>query len=239
MNQTKVMIFDDNPAVHESLSKYLLNENMIVRNLYDGNRAIQEFKNFSPDIVILDIMMPGMSGTDICREIRKISNTPIIMLSAKSEEFDRILGLELGADDYVTKPFSPRELTVRIKNILRRSNQPEKSEKAQQNAKKSYLDLHVDMERYEVTVNSKIIESTPKEVEILAYFIDHAEKVVSREQLINALWGYEYYGNTRAVDNQIKRIRKKFADIDTDFIINSIYGVGYKLEKKEEKVNKC
>ncbi|MCR4745897.1 MAG: response regulator transcription factor [Lachnospiraceae bacterium] len=238
MNQTKVMIFDDNPAVHESLSKYLTNENMIIKSFFDGTNALQEFEKFSPDILILDIMMPGMSGTDICREIRKNSNVPIIMLSARSEEFDRVLGLELGADDYVTKPFSPRELTVRIKNILRRVN-PSQAANIN-NSVKTYLDLHVDTERYEVKVKNELIEATPKEVEILAYFIDHAEKVVSREQLINALWGYEYYGNTRAVDNQIKRIRKKIADINTEaeFTINSIYGVGYKLEKKEERIDK-
>lgn len=238
MNQTKVMIFDDNPAVHESLSKYLTNENMIIKSFFDGTNALQEFEKFSPDILILDIMMPGMSGTDICREIRKNSNVPIIMLSARSEEFDRVLGLELGADDYVTKPFSPRELTVRIKNILRRVN-PSQTANIN-NSVKTYLDLHVDTERYEVKVKNELIEATPKEVEILAYFIDHAEKVVSREQLINALWGYEYYGNTRAVDNQIKRIRKKIADINTEaeFTINSIYGVGYKLEKKEERIDK-
>lgn len=226
MNKIKILICDDSRAIHEALSAYLDSENMGYVSVFDGLSALQEARTNSFDLIILDIMMPGMIGTEVCKEIRKFSNVPIILLSAKGEEIDRILGLEIGADDYVVKPFSPREVVTRIKTILRRT-----STDTPQQKRISISDLIIDIEKYEVFVGGIKKDLTAKEIEILFYLANHKGIVFSREQILNHVWGYDYFGDTRAVDTQIKRIRKKIISDDIHFDIKSIYGVGYKFEE--------
>lgn len=227
-NKLKILICDDNIAVHESLSAYLKAENMDCFSAYDGVEALNKIKNEHYDIIILDIMMPKMFGTDVCREIRKTNDIPIIMLSARGEEFDRILGLELGADDYITKPFSPREIVVRVRTILKRL-QPQSTFQSRQ-GRIAIGEMTIDVEGYEARVTDIKLELTPKEIETLIYLAQNRNKVLTREQILNRVWGYDYFGDTRAVDTLIKRLRQKFPDSDKGFEIKAIYGVGYKLE---------
>jgi DNA-binding response OmpR family regulator len=223
MSKATVLICDDNIAVHESLKSYLREDNISVISVCDGESALEQLRLNNVDLVILDIMLPGISGTNVCREIRKSSVVAIIILSAKSEELDRIIGFELGADDYVTKPFSPREVARRVNAILRRLHT------AGERKKLSFAELSIFPEAYEAYVGDEKLEMTPKEIEILSYIVANAGKVLSREQIISAVWGYDYYGDTRAVDTQIKRLRQKLP-CGASFIIRSVYGVGYKLE---------
>ena len=220
-----VLICDDNIAVHESINAYLQAEGMNSESVYDGELALKLLQEKHFDLVVLDIMMPGLFGTEVCREIRKTSDIPILMLSSRSEEMDRIIGLEIGADDYITKPFSPREVVVRIKTILKRV-QPKK-----ENA--NYLkagNLAIDIDGYRVLVNNHEIEMTAKEVELLVFLVTSTGKVINREELLHRVWGYDYMGDTRTVDTLIKRIRQKIAQYSPDFSIKSVYGVGYKFE---------
>ncbi|XKF84476.1 response regulator transcription factor [Planococcus rifietoensis] len=220
-----VLICDDNIAVHESIDAYLQAEGMKSVSAYDGEEALKLLQENHYDLVVLDIMMPGIFGIDVCREIRKTSDIPIIMLSARSEEMDRIIGLEIGADDYLAKPFSPREVVVRIKKMLKRV-QPKKENI-------HYLkagNLSIDLDGYEILVNNQEIELTPKEVELLAFLVKNSGKVINREELLYKVWGYDYAGDTRTVDTLIKRIRQKVAKASPNFSIKSVYGVGYKFE---------
>jgi len=224
MGRATVLICDDNAAVHESLASYLREEEIAVISVYDGETALQRLLAGGIDLAILDIMLPGISGIDVCREVRAVSKVPIIMLSAKGEEHDVIIGLKLGADDYVTKPFSPREVVTRVNTIFRRLSPIIED-------KKLFLqELTIIPDAYEVYVSDKKIDLTPKETEILIYLVKNTGKVLSRDQILSAIWGYEYFGDTRAVDTQIKRIRQKLPTA-THFAIRSIYGVGYKLEE--------
>ncbi|MGK7377348.1 response regulator transcription factor [Planococcus sp. 1R117A] len=220
-----VLICDDNVAVHESINAYLQAEGMKSVSAYDGKLALELLEEKHFDLVVLDIMMPGLFGTEVCKEIRKTSDIPILMLSARSEEVDRIVGLEIGADDYITKPFSPREVVVRIKTILKRV-QPKKESPHFLKAG----NLSIDITGYEVHVNQQAIVLTAKEVELLAFLVNHTGKVVSREELLYKVWGYDYTGDTRTVDTLIKRLRQKIAKASPDFSIKSVYGVGYKFE---------
>ncbi|MEK3973776.1 response regulator transcription factor [Psychrobacillus sp. FSL K6-1267] len=220
-----ILICDDNVAVHESINAYLQAEGMNSVSAYDGEMSLKLLKENNFDLVVLDIMMPGLFGTEVCKEIRKTSDIPILMLSARSEEVDRIVGLEIGADDYITKPFSPREIVVRIKTILKRV-QPKKENT-------HYLkagNLSIDIDGYEVLINNQEIEFTAKEVEFLTFLVKNTGKVVNREELLYKVWGYDYIGDTRAVDTLIKRIRQKIAKASPEFSIKSVYGVGYKFE---------
>lgn len=227
MSTIKVLICDDSIAVHESLTSYLKAENIEVISVYDGESALAMLKREKIDLMILDIMLPKMFGTDVCREIRKTSEIPIIMLSAKGEELDRIIGLELGADDYVTKPFSPREVVTRVRTILKRIRP---SAKQAESHVIQAAELTLDIDAYELFVSDEKIEMTPKEIEVLHYLVKNTGKVMNREQILNAVWGYDYCGDTRAVDNQIKRIRQKLPEVGVHFSIKAIYGVGYKFE---------
>lgn len=220
-----VLVCDDNIAVHESLNAYLQAEGMSSVSAYDGEQALQLLTENQFDLVVLDIMMPGIFGTEVCKEIRKTSDIPILMLSARSEEIDRIIGLEIGADDYITKPFSPREVVVRIKTILKRV-QPKKENPQRLTGG----NLSIDVEGYEVRINGKLVELTAKETELLVFLLRNSGTVVNREELLYKVWGYDYLGDTRAVDTLIKRIRQKIAIASPDFSIKSIYGVGYKFE---------
>ncbi|MBU4540635.1 MAG: response regulator transcription factor [Firmicutes bacterium] len=226
MKAKKILICDDDRLTHEILSVYLNAEELRCHSVFNGRAALEKIANEAFDLVILDIMMPGLLGTDVCREIRKFSEVPIIMISAKDDEIDRILGLELGADDYIVKPFSPREVVLRIKKILTRleSGKNLVSKRIQQ------ADLIIDLDQYVLKVSGDTIECTPKELELLYYLVKNTGKVFSREQLLSEVWGYDYFGDTRAVDTQIKRLRKKMEQTNHAFEIKSVYGIGYKFE---------
>ncbi|MDN4495547.1 response regulator transcription factor [Ureibacillus aquaedulcis] len=225
-SKVTVLICDDNVAVHESINAYLQAENINSVSAFDGEQALDLLKKQQFDLVILDIMLPGLFGTEVCKEIRKTSDIPIIMLSARGEEMDRIIGLEIGADDYLTKPFSPREIVIRIKTILKRV-QPKQDTS---NILKA-SSLFIDIEGYEVLVNDTVMDLTAKEVELLAYLVKNKGRVINREELLYKVWGYNYIGDTRAVDTLIKRIRQKVSKGNPEFSIKSIYGVGYKFEE--------
>lgn len=220
-----ILICDDNIAVHESLSAYLKVENMKCVSVYDGEAVLERLKLEQFDLIVLDIMMPKIFGTDVCREIRKTSEIPIIMLSGKGEEFDRIMGLEIGADDYITKPFSPREVVVRIKTILKRV-----LPKAEKSSIFHVGKIDIDVDGYTAYVSGTKLELTPKEISTLAYLYQNKNKVMSRDQILNKIWGYDYFGDTRAVDTLVKRLRAKLPVSDLGFEIKTVYGVGYKLE---------
>lgn len=228
MNTYTVLICDDTDAVHESLKNFFQQENIRVISSFCGEDALKILKTSDISLIILDIMLPGMSGTDLCREIRKTSQIPILFLSAKGEEIDRIIGLELGADDYVTKPFSPREVVLRAKKLLTRTNSDSKKIILQ------YEELTVNTDTFEVFVKDNKVENmSAKEVRLLIYLLSNPHKVLNREQILKAVWDYECYCDTRAVDAVIKRIRQKLPLENVHFSIQSVYGVGYRLCRQE------
>lgn len=226
MGTHTVLICDDNIAIHSSLTSYLKAEGILVVSAYDGETALQELRHQAIDVVVLDVMLPGIDGYEVCREIRKYSDVHIIMLSARGEELDRIVGLEVGADDYVSKPFSPREVVIRIKKALKRLY-PKQDPK-----ELTLAELTVLPDSYEVYVRGQKIDMSSKEIDVLAFMVSNAGKALTREHILNAAWGYEYYGDTRVVDTLIKRLRQKLMKDDVHFSIRSIYGVGYKIEEK-------
>jgi DNA-binding response OmpR family regulator len=226
MGKYTVLICDDNLAVHHSLTSYLMAEGIDVISAYDGENALRELRLRPVDVVVLDVMLPGIDGHDVCREIRRQSDVYIIMLSAKGDEFDRIVGLEVGADDYVTKPFSPREMVIRIRKALKRLYSRQETKKL------SLAELTVLPDSYKAYVSGQEIEMTSKEIDVLSCMVTNTGKALTREHILNAAWGYEYYGDTRVVDTLVKRLRQKLLRDDVHFTIRSIYGVGYTLEEK-------
>ena len=223
-----ILICDDSQAVHDTISTYLKAEGMTFSSAYSGTEALQMFQSTQPDRILLDLMMPEMFGTDVCKEIRKSSSVPIIMLTARGEEMDRIIGLEIGADDYIVKPFSPREVVTRIKTILRRVLPAEKQTEPRKVF--THEQLRIDLDGYQLSVDGQDIPATPREIEIFYLLATHAGKVLSREQILSAVWGYSYLGDTRAVDTHIKRLRKKLPEDNAGWSLKAIYGVGYKFE---------
>lgn len=221
-----ILICDDDPVVHESLGLYLAAERFNSSSAYDGEQALEKARADNPDLIILDLMMPKRSGTEVCREIRRQSNVPIIMLTARGEEIDRVLGLELGADDYIVKPFSPREVIARIKAVLRRIGE----NTGESHALLRFDQLEINLDNYQVKVKGEVIACTPKEVEILHLLASHPGQVMDREQILSQVWGYDYFGDTRTVDTHIKRIRQKIAIDDAPWGLITVYGVGYKFE---------
>lgn len=221
----KILIADDDQIVREALGIYLKAEGFEPVDAFDGEEALAAI---TPEIVlcVLDIMMPKMSGIEVCREIRKNSQLPILMLTAKGEEIDRIVGLELGADDYIVKPFSPREVVARIKAVLRRTSEQPKSD----NSVINYNGLTIDLKSYTVTLRGEPVICTPKEIEILYMLASNPGQVFTREQLLSRVWGYDFAGETRTVDTHIKRIRAKLDSTGLGWSIKTIYGVGYKFE---------
>lgn len=221
-----ILICDDQHIIHETLSAYLKNEGFECISAFDGEQALAQFSEKKPDLVILDIMMPKKNGMDVCREIRQTNHVPIIMLTAKSEEIDRVLGLELGADDYIVKPFSAREVVARVKAVLRRyiRQQEEPGQIIR------YGGLEININNYDVRLDGERLPLTPKEVEIFQLLASHPGKVYSREKILSLVWGYDYFGDTRAVDTQIKRIRQKLPQEDIGWAIKTVYGVGYRFE---------
>ena len=223
----RILVADDDPNVHQSLNAYFRREGYQMISAYNGNQAVEQVRRTHPDIAILDIMMPGMDGLMVCREIRKDTNLPIIMLTAKSDEFDKLLGLEMGADDYITKPFSPREVVARVKAVLRRMHELRETEKA---VYLSVANLEIDMNAFTVRLNGQPIPCTPKETEILWTLASNPGMVFSREHLLQSIWGYDFLGDTRAVDSHIKRIRAKLCVEGNDWDIKTVWGVGYRFE---------
>ena len=209
-----ILICDDDPVVHESLGLYLDNDNFTHIDAYDGRESLEMAQASKPDLILLDVMMPEMSGLDVCRELRKTMATPIIMLTAKGEEIDKIVGLELGADDYIVKPFSPREVIARVKAVLRRFGDAPKPSSVL-----TFDGLEINLNNY-----------TPKEVEILYLLASHPGQVFGREQILESVWGVDYNGDSRTVDTHIKRIRQKITYDNAPWSIQTIYGIGYKFE---------
>lgn len=226
-SKTKVLVIDDDVNICELIKLYMEKEGFQVTTVYDGIKAMDVFKSFAPNIVVLDIMLPGADGWQVCREIRKISNIPIIMLSAKGETFDKVLGLELGADDYLVKPFEPKELVARLKAILRRYNNKEIDSK-----EVVYPNFVINKSNYTLKIYDKELELPPKELELLFFLASHPNKVFTREQLLEHVWGFDFYGDSRTVDVHIKRIREKIDQEGQNWQLKTVWGVGYKFEVK-------
>ena len=222
-----IMVVDDDENIAQLVRLYLEKEGFEVVSFSRGDSALTAFKSNPPALLLLDIMLPGMDGWDICKEIRKISEIPIIMLTAKGETFDKVLGLELGADDYIVKPFDPKEMLARVKAVLRRFNAVGTKEKII-----SYPNLVVNIGNYTVDYYGKTVEMPPKELELLYFLASHPNKVFTREQLLDQVWGYDFYGDTRTVDVHIKRLREKFSNPGDTWSIKTVWGVGYKFEVK-------
>ena len=239
MAVNKVLLVDDDPGIIEVLKLYFEKEGYQVSTCMQGDRAIGAFTQFKPDIVLLDLMLPGMDGNDICREIRKTSDTPIIMLTARTDTLDKIIGLELGADDYVPKPFEPKEVLARVKAVLRRTEKRDNNSVPEADAGKpddiiTYPGFSVDKIRYVVTVDGNEIYMPPKELELLFFLASNPNRVFTREQLLENVWGYDFYGESRTVDVHIKRIREKIENPDREqnWCIKTVWSKGYKFETR-------
>ncbi len=238
-DKQRILVVDDDESIAELVTLYLTKECYSTEIAADGEEALEKFKSFAPHLVLLDIMLPGIDGYEVCREIRKTSNVPIIMLSAKGEVFDKVLGLELGADDYIMKPFDSKELVARCKAVLRRIGQDADGAKSNVNTADTRntdagevvsLDgLVVNHTNYTVVYNGKKLEMPPKELELLYYLAANPNRVFTREQLLDKIWGYEYPGDTRTVDVHVKRLREKIKD-GSNWKLSTVWGVGYKFE---------
>lgn len=224
---SKVLVVDDDANIVKLIKLYLEKEDYAVVTASNGIEALDVYKRENPSIIVLDIMMPQLDGNGVCREIRKTSDVPIIMLTAKGETFDKVLSLELGADDYIVKPFEPKELVARIKAILRRSET--KNEKSDD--KIVQLDkLEVNLVNYELKIDGKTLEIPPKELELLYFLASHPNRVFTREQLLEEVWGFDYFGDSRTVDVHIKRLREKLEGAEANWQLKTVWGVGYKFE---------
>ena len=236
-DRQKIMIVDDDANIAELISLYLNKECFDTQIAEDGEQAIAKFKEFEPDLVLLDLMLPGIDGYEVCRELRKTSQVPIIMLSAKGEVFDKVLGLELGADDYMITPFDSKELVARVKAVLRRKgpavvSAPQEPEQEDSETFVAHEDLVIDLANFTVLYCGQPVEMPPKELELLFYLAKHPNRVFTREQLLDRVWGYEYVGDTRTVDVHIKRLREKIKD-RANWSIFTVWGIGYKFELRK------
>ena len=228
MTDIKIMVVDDDPNIGELLRLYLEKEGFTAVVMPDGEAALAAFDAEKPDLILLDVMMPRLDGWQVCREIRKKSQCPIIMITAKGEVFDRVLGLELGADDYVVKPFETKEVIARIKAVLRRSG----VSNAKKERRVEYDGLSINMENYEMRVNGRMIDTPPKELELLYHLASTPNRVYTRNQLLDEVWGFDYFGDSRTVDVHIKRLREKVEGISEQWELKTVWGVGYKFEVK-------
>ena len=232
MSLGKVLVVDDDNNICELLKLYLEKEGYGVMVSHDGDEAVVKFNALKPDMVLLDIMLPGIDGWTVCREIRKKSNVPIIMITAKGETIDKVIGLELGADDYIVKPFDTKEVIARINAVTRRvgTNNSEPDVREVQ-----YDKLVVNMTRYELRVNGKVIDTPPKELELLFYLASNPNRVYTRDQLLDEVWGFEYYGDSRTIDVHIKRLREKLEGVSDKWELKTVWGVGYQFKAEEEE----
>ncbi len=222
----KILIVDDDEHISELISLYLIREGYDTKEVHDGKSAVEAFASYNPDLIMLDIMLPVMDGYEVCKEIRKTSTVPIIMLTAKGDTIDKVLGLELGADDYIVKPFEPKEMTARVKAVLRRFD----TSKTKESSKiLEFENLEINMENYTVKYHGEYLSFPPKEFELLYFLAKRPNQVFTRDQLLDKIWGYEYIGDTRTVDVHIKRIREKFDKKDS-WSVKTVWGVGYKFE---------
>jgi DNA-binding response OmpR family regulator len=233
VNKQKILIVDDDENIAELISLYLAKECFDTKIVGDGESALEMIKTYQPNIMLLDIMLPGIDGYEVLREVRKSSNLPIIMLSAKGEVFDKVLGLELGADDYIMKPFDSKEMVARVKAVLRRfqptiqaANTPEDTLPVEQ---VTYPDLTINLTDYSVHYKGEVVEMPPKELELFYFLASHPNQVFTREQLLDHIWSYDYIGDTRTVDVHIKRLREKFKDHPA-WKLTTVWGIGYKFE---------
>ena len=231
MTNAKILVADDDRNICELLRMYLEKEGYTVVLAGNGEEALSKFDEEDPDILLLDVMMPKLDGWQVCRELRKKSECPIIMITAKGETFDKVLGLELGADDYVVKPFEPKEIVARVKAVLRRTGKA-----SAENDKKevNYDKLTVNMTKYELKVDGKVIDTPPKELELLFHLASNPNRVYTRDQLLDEVWGFEYYGDSRTVDVHIKRLREKLEGVSEKWTLKTVWGVGYKFETKDD-----
>ena len=229
VDKQRILIVDDDENIAELISLYLMKECYDTKIVGDGESALKEVPVFKPNLILLDLMLPGMDGYQVCREIRTTSQVPIIMLSAKGEIFDKVLGLELGADDYMIKPFDSKELVARVKAVLRRYTAPAAAPTPKSDKYVEYKDLIINLSNYEVIYKGKQVEMTPREIELLFFLASSPNQVFTREQLLDHIWGYEYAGDTRTVDVHIKRIREKISDTD-EWSIGTVWSVGYRFE---------
>jgi DNA-binding response OmpR family regulator len=229
MLDTKILVVDDDPNISELLRLYFENEGYQVKTANDGAEGVNAFKIFEPDLVLLDVMMPKKDGWQVLREIREISSKPVIMITAKGEVFDKVLGLELGADDFVVKPFDMKELSARAKAVLRRYS-------AHNNADDSeiikYDNIEISKQKYELKLCGKPVDIPPKELELLYFLASNYNRVFTRDQLLDKVWGFDYLGDSRTVDVHVKRLREKLEDVSEKWELKTVWGVGYKFELK-------
>lgn len=229
MDNIRILVVDDDSNINELLRLYLEKEGYTVVQAYDGNEAVKKFSECNPNLVLLDIMLPGIDGWQACREIRKISDTPVIMVTAKGETFDKVLGLELGADDYVVKPFDTKEVVARIKAVLRRySNSSTNVVKEVR-----YENILINLTNYELRIKGNQVDTPPKELELIFHLASNPNRVYTRDQLLDEVWGFEYYGDSRTVDVHVKRLREKLDGVSDKWSLKTVWGVGYKFETKE------
>lgn len=226
-NKKKILIVDDEKNICELLKIYVEKEGYIAQTAFDGKSAIQKFNDYNPDLVLLDLMLPIIDGWQVCKEIRKKSNCPVIMLTAKGETIDKVLGLELGADDYIVKPFDTKEVMARIRAVLRRTN----SQDNKIETKELHFDnLSINLTNYEMKIRDKKVDTPPKEMELIYYLASNPNKVFTRDVLLNKIWGYEYFGDSRTVDVHVKRLREKLEGVSKKWRLKTVWGVGYKFE---------
>ena len=234
----KALIVEDDINIAELLKIYLQKDGFETENAYDGGKGVALARSFEPDIILLDIMLPVMDGWQVCREVRKTSQVPIIMLTAKGESADKISGLEMGADDYVTKPFDPKELIARVHAVMRRSDNGGSAaveEASSEGGRRiSYERLIVDLDSYELIVNGEKVDTPPKELELLFHLASNPNRVFTRNQLLDEVWGFDYFGDSRTVDVHVKRLREKIEGVSPKWELNTVWGVGYKFKVNED-----
>ena len=221
----KILAVEDDRNISDLIRMYLEKEGFEVTTAFDGGTAVEKFKEIQPDLVLLDIMLPVMDGWAVCQKIREMSRTPIIMLTAKSEVFDKVTGLEMGADDYIVKPFEMKELIARINAVLRRTEIPDDTKK-----RLVFDKLVIDLDSYELIVDGKKIDTPPKELELLYHLASTPNRVYTRNQLLDEVWGFDYFGDSRTVDVHIKRLREKVENVSDQWALKTVWGVGYKIE---------
>ena len=221
----KILVVEDDHNISDLIRMYLEKEGFEVQTVFDGGSAVETFRSWEPDMVLLDIMLPVMDGLAVCGKIRETSRTPIIMITAKSEVFDRIQGLEMGADDYIVKPFEMKELIARINAVLRRTEIPTDTRK-----RLVFDKLIIDLDSYELIVDGKKVDTPPKELELLYHLASTPNRVYTRNQLLDEVWGFDYFGDSRTVDVHIKRLREKIENVSDQWALKTVWGVGYKFE---------